>query len=38
LRPLSQLPDFKSVLDLVLRREAEARAAFEAAGGHEVLA
>jgi tetratricopeptide (TPR) repeat protein len=37
LRPLSHLPDFKDVLDLVLGREAEARAAFEAAGGHEVL-
>jgi DNA-binding winged helix-turn-helix (wHTH) protein/tetratricopeptide (TPR) repeat protein len=37
LRPLSHLPDFKDVLDLVLSREAEARAAFEAAGGHEVL-
>jgi tetratricopeptide (TPR) repeat protein len=37
LRPLSQLPDFKGVLDLVLTREAEARAAFEAAGGHGVL-
>jgi hypothetical protein len=37
LRPLSHLPDFKSVLDLVLRREAEARAAFEAAAGHAVL-
>jgi DNA-binding winged helix-turn-helix (wHTH) protein/tetratricopeptide (TPR) repeat protein len=37
LRPLSHLPDFQDVLDLVLSREAEARAAFEAAGGHEVL-
>ncbi|MGA9623535.1 MAG: hypothetical protein WBQ65_03620, partial [Bryobacteraceae bacterium] len=37
LRPLSQLPDFQSVLDLVLSREAEAKAAFEAAGGHAVL-
>ena len=31
LRPLSRLPDFEGVLNLVLRREAEARAAFEAA-------
>jgi len=38
LRPLSRLPDFKDVLEVILRREAEARAAFEAAGGHEVLA
>jgi DNA-binding winged helix-turn-helix (wHTH) protein/tetratricopeptide (TPR) repeat protein len=38
LRPLSKLPDYRDVLDLVLRCEAEARAAFEAAGGHEVLA
>ena len=37
LRPLSHLPDFKGVLDVVLTREAEARAAFEAAGGHGVL-
>jgi DNA-binding winged helix-turn-helix (wHTH) protein/tetratricopeptide (TPR) repeat protein len=37
LGPLSRLPDFKDVLDVVLRREAEARAAFEAAGGHGVL-
>ena len=37
LRPLSRLPDFEDVLDVVLRREAEARAAFEAAGGHQVL-
>jgi DNA-binding winged helix-turn-helix (wHTH) protein/tetratricopeptide (TPR) repeat protein len=37
LQPLSRLPDFQSVLDLVLKREVEARAAFEAAGGHTVL-
>jgi hypothetical protein len=37
LRPLSRLPDFKGVLDVVLTCEAEARAAFEAAGGHGVL-
>jgi tetratricopeptide (TPR) repeat protein len=37
LRPLSRLPGFRDVLDAVLRREAEARAAFEAAGGHRVL-
>ena len=37
LRPLANLPDYRDVLDLVLRREAEARAAFEAAGGHGVL-
>ena len=37
LRPLSRLPDFEDVLDVVLRREAEARAAFEAACGHGVL-
>jgi hypothetical protein len=36
LRPLSNLPDYGGVLNLVLRREAEARAAFEAAGGHGV--
>ncbi len=37
LRPLSHLPDFQSVFDLVLSREAEAKAAFETAGGHAVL-
>jgi hypothetical protein len=34
---LSHLPEFQGVLDVVLRREAEARVAFEAAGGHEAL-
>jgi len=38
LRPLSRLPDFQDVLDDVLKREAEARAAFQAAGGDRVLA
>jgi DNA-binding winged helix-turn-helix (wHTH) protein len=38
LRPLSRLPDFEEVLRAVLTREAEARTAFEAAGGHDVLA
>ena len=37
LRPLSRLPDFSDVLDVVLRREAEARAAFQAADGYRVL-
>jgi hypothetical protein len=37
LRPLSHLPDFQEVLDEVLRREADARAAFQAAGGDRVL-
>jgi len=37
LRPLSRLPDYRDVLDVILRREAETRAAFEAAGGHRVL-
>jgi len=37
LRPLARLPDFQDVLDEVLRREAEARAAFQAAGGDRVL-
>jgi eukaryotic-like serine/threonine-protein kinase len=38
LQPLSRLPDFQDVLDEVLRREADARAAFQAAGGDRVLA
>jgi hypothetical protein len=38
LRPLSVLPDFHDVLDEVLGREADARAAFQAAGGDRVLA
>ena len=38
LRPLSRLPDFQDVLDELLRREADARAAFQAAGGDRVLA
>jgi len=38
LRPLSQLPDFPQVLDLVVSREAQARAAFESAGGSRLLA
>ena len=38
LRPLSGLPDFQDVLDEVLAREADARAAFQAAGGDRVLA
>src|SRR5450759_934435 len=37
LRPLSRLPDFQDVLDEVLAREADARAAFQAAGGDRVL-
>src|SRR5450759_2905642 len=38
LRPLARLPDFQDVLDEVLSREADARAAFQAAGGDRVLA
>jgi len=38
LRPLVRLPDFQDVLDEVLGREADARAAFQAAGGDRVLA
>ena len=38
LRPLSRLPDFRDVLDEVLGREADAKAAFQAAGGDRVLA
>lgn len=37
LRPLCRLPAFRDVLDAVLRREAEARAAFQGAGGDRVL-
>jgi tetratricopeptide (TPR) repeat protein len=37
LRSLSRLPDFESVLGEVVKREAEARAAFQAAGGDLVL-
>src|ERR1035437_882122 len=37
LRPLSGLPDFQDVLEEVLRREADARAAFQAAGGDRFL-
>jgi hypothetical protein len=37
LRPLSLLPDFQDVLDEILRREADARAAFQSAGGDKVL-
>ncbi len=37
LRPLSLLPDFQDVLDEVLRHEADAAAAFRAAGGDKVL-
>ena len=37
LLPLSRLPDFQDVLDDVLKREADARAAFQAAGGDRVL-
>ena len=37
LLPLSRLPDFQDVLDEVLKREADARAAFQAAGGDRVL-
>jgi eukaryotic-like serine/threonine-protein kinase len=38
LQPLTRLPDFQDVLDEVLRREADARAAFQAAGGDRILA
>jgi len=38
LRPLARLPDFQDVLDEVLSRGADARAAFQAAGGDRVLA
>jgi tetratricopeptide (TPR) repeat protein len=38
LQPLSGLPGFQDVLDAVLAREADARAAFQAAGGDRVLA
>jgi tetratricopeptide (TPR) repeat protein len=37
LQPLSGLPEFQNVLDSVLCREAEARAAFLAANGNRVL-
>ena len=37
LRPLARLPDFQDVLDEVLGREADARAAFQAAGGDKAL-
>jgi DNA-binding winged helix-turn-helix (wHTH) protein/tetratricopeptide (TPR) repeat protein len=37
LKPLALLPGYGGVLDAVLRREAEARAAFEAAEGNRVL-
>jgi hypothetical protein len=37
LQPLSKLPEFEDILAVVLRREAEARAAFMAAGGNRVL-
>jgi eukaryotic-like serine/threonine-protein kinase len=37
LQPLSRLPDFPRVLEEVLRREMDARAAFQAAGGDRVL-
>ena len=37
LQPLSGLPEFPEVLDAVLRREAEATAAFLAANGNRVL-
>jgi DNA-binding winged helix-turn-helix (wHTH) protein/tetratricopeptide (TPR) repeat protein len=37
LQPLSRLPEFQDVLDAVLCREAEARAAFLAADGNRVL-
>jgi len=37
LRPLARLPDFQDVLDEVLGREADAGAAFRAAGGDRVL-
>jgi len=37
LQPLSNLPEFPSVLDAVLRREAAAKAAFLGANGNRVL-
>lgn len=37
LKPLSQLPRYEEVLDAVLRREAEARASFDAADGNRIL-
>jgi hypothetical protein len=37
LQPLSRLPEFQDVLSAVLRREAEARAAFRAANGNQLL-
>jgi hypothetical protein len=37
LQPLSRLPEFPDVLDAVLCREGEARAAFLAANGNRVL-
>jgi len=37
LKPLSRLPEFGAVLDSVLQREAEARAAFQAADGDRML-
>ena len=37
LKPLSRSPDFGSVLDAALRREADTRAAFESADGDRVL-
>ena len=37
LRPLSLLPGFQDVLDEVLGREADAKAAFQAAGGDQAL-
>ena len=38
LRPLARLPNFQNVLDQLLGREADARAAFQAAGGDRALA
>ena len=37
LQPLSMLPEFQDVLNAVLRREAEARAAFSDANGNQLL-
>jgi len=37
LRPLSLLPGFQDVLDEVLRREVDAKALFQAAGGDQAL-
>jgi len=37
LKPLSRLSDFSGVLDAVRRREAETRAAFQAADGNRVI-